>query len=105
MPEPVDCAYFYGDYFRGRDHEECRLLEASPDNKRPWKRKLCDTCPVPEILRTTSCRNLALEAQVTRSFLRELVEITFAVCTEHMLELDDPHRCPACEAEDRKLWD
>ncbi len=104
MPEPVDCKYFYGDYFRGRDHEECRLLEASPDNRRSWQRKLCDTCPVPEIVRATSSRGLALEAAVTRKFLRERVEITFAVCTEHMLELDDPAHCPACEAEERQIW-
>ena len=105
MPEPVDCKYFYGDYFRGRDYEECRLLEASPGNRRPWKRRLCDTCPVPEILRTTSCHSLALEGQVTRKLLRERVEVTFAVCTDHMQELDDPRSCPACEAEDLKIWD
>jgi hypothetical protein len=105
MPEPVDCKYFYGDYFRGRNDEECRLLDASPNNKRPWKRKHCDTCPVPELVRTTTSRALALEAAVTRHLLRERVEVTFAVCTEHMLELDDPAHCPACEEEAKALWE
>lgn len=100
MSEPVNCRYFYGDYFRGREHEECRLLEASPDNKRPWKRKLCDTCPVPEILRNSNSTNVALEAKVTRRFLRERVEVTFAVCTEHMEQLEDPLYCPACAEHD-----
>ena len=99
MPEPVDCKYFYGDYFRGRDHEECRLLESSPGNQRPWKRKLCDTCPVPNVVRTTNSSGLALEAEVKRRMFRERVEITFAVCIEHMLELDDPTYCPACAKE------
>lgn len=98
MPEPVDCKYFYGDYFRGKNYEECRLLAASPDNQRPWRRKLCDSCPVPDILRNTDCPSLALEAAVKRHFLRNRVEVTFAVCTEHMLELDDATHCSLCAA-------
>jgi hypothetical protein len=100
MPEPVNCKYFYGDYFRGKNHEECRLLDASPGNARPWRRKLCDTCPVPAVVRETNCASLALEAEVKRRFLRDRVEITFAVCAEHMLELDDPRHCPLCAAAD-----
>ena len=96
MPEPFNCKYFYGDYFRGKNHEECRLLDANPDNVRPWRRKLCDSCPVPGVLQATDCRGLALEAEVRRRFLRDRVEITLAVCTEHMLELDDPTHCPLC---------
>jgi hypothetical protein len=100
MPEPVDCKYFYGDYFRGKNSEECRLLDASPDNKRPWRRKLCDTCTVPDLVRATDCRGLALEAAVKRRFFRDRVEITFAICTEHMLELEDPTHCPLCAQSD-----
>ena len=99
MAEPVDCKYFYGDYFRGRDYEECRLLQSSAGNTRPWQRKLCDTCPVPNIVRNTNCAGLALEAEVKRRLLREKVVVTFAVCTVHMAELDDPLNCPLCAAE------
>jgi len=28
-PAGKDCKYFYGDYYRGRDLEECNLLKAS----------------------------------------------------------------------------
>ncbi len=97
--KPVNCRYFYGDYFRGKNVEECRLLEASPDNRIPWRRKHCDSCPVPEILITSNSRTLELEAAVQRSFLRERVEVTFAVCTEHMEELSDPRHCPHCAAQ------
>ena len=93
---PVNCRYFYGDYFRGRNKEECRLLEANPENERAWRRSLCDSCPVPTILITSNSRDLLLEAQVKRKFLREQVEVTFAICSKHMIELNDPNYCPAC---------
>ncbi len=99
MPPPVDCRYFYGDYFRGKNREECRLIDANPHNRRPWRRKLCDSCPVPALLRETDCRSLALEAEVKRKLLRDRVEVTLAVCTEHILELDDPRHCPRCAQE------
>jgi hypothetical protein len=28
-PAGTECKYFYGDYYRGRSQEECRLLAAS----------------------------------------------------------------------------
>lgn len=71
-PAGVECPHFYGDYHRGREHEECRLL---PDN---WKPKLCETCPVPGILRANSCEHMRLQASVSHSFLtlfQERVEI------------------------------
>ncbi len=103
MSNVVDCRYFYGDYHRGANLEKCRLLDASPNNTRPWRRKLCDSCPVPELLLTSTCLDLLLEAQVTKSLLRERVEVTFAVCASHLHELDDPHFCPECAAEQEKL--
>lgn len=99
MNKPVACRYFYGDYFRGKNVEACRLLEANPDNPIPWRRKLCDSCPVPAVLISSNCRDLGLEGTVKRSLLRERVEITFAVCTRHMEQLADPLLCPACAAE------
>jgi hypothetical protein len=96
----VNCRYFYGDYHRGRNHEECRLLDANPDNQRPWKRKLCDSCPVPEILITSNSRDLVLEGTVKRKFIWENVEVTFAICQKHLIELVDPHYCPQCAEEE-----
>lgn len=99
MAKPVNCRYFYGDYHRGANREKCRLLEANPNNSRPWRRKLCESCPVPEILLTSNCRDLLLEAEVTKGFLRERVVVSFAVCSRHMLDLEDPHYCPRCAEE------
>ena len=99
MKNPVNCRYFYGDYFRGKEKEECRLLAASPENQRAWKRSLCNSCPVPALLITSNSRDLLLEATVTRKFLREQVEVTFAICSKHLIELSDPAYCPKCAEE------
>ena len=99
MPQPVNCRYFYGDYYRGNKRETCRLLEASPRNERPWKRKLCNSCPVPDLLLTSNCPSLLLEVEVKKRFLSERVEVAFSVCNEHLIELDDPLFCPQCTQE------
>ncbi len=103
MKKPVNCRYFYGDYFRGRNKEECRLIDANPTNQHPWKRKLCDSCPVPEIIITSSSRDLGLEAEVKQGWLwNQQVNVTFAICRKHMRQLEDPHNCPECTAEQAK---
>ncbi len=96
---PVNCRYFYGDYHRGRNREECRLLAANPDNERPWRRKLCNSCPVPTLLLESNTPELVLEAEVKRKFLWEQVEVTFAICQKHLVELSDPNHCPECAKE------
>ena len=59
-PAGSECKYFYGDYYRGRDHEECRLLEGA------WKPALCRTCPVPGIELANACQFMRLRAEVVR---------------------------------------
>ncbi|MDD5371481.1 MAG: hypothetical protein PHQ40_20575 [Anaerolineaceae bacterium] len=67
-PAGKECRYFYGDYRRGRNHEECRLLEdATP--RQVWAPDLCRTCPVPEILMANACPNMILEGKVKRGFI------------------------------------
>lgn len=97
--KPVACRYFFGDYHRGKNVESCRLLAANLENDVPWRRAHCDTCPVPETVIASNCRDLALEAEIRRRFLVERVTITFAVCLKHMEELSDPLNCPQCAAE------
>jgi len=66
-PAGKECRFFYGDYYRGRDHEECRLLRTqSPPLS--WKPDLCSGCPVPEILLANACTNLELNPQLARPF-------------------------------------
>ena len=99
MGKPVDCPYFYADYHRGREVETCRLIERNRENRRAWRRALCDRCPVPGILRVSTCQHLALEAAVQRR-LGLIDQVTvYAVCTQHLDELRDPKHCRKCEEE------
>jgi len=98
MAQPVNCPYFFGDYRGGSEIEKCRLIARNRENRRPWRRALCESCPVPAILVETTCAHLALEASVERKLgLFDRVAI-YAICTEHIVELKDPRRCPECEA-------
>jgi len=66
-PAGKECRYFYGDYFRGRSIEECRLLSSSIPPVY-WKAELCFSCPVPEIGLANACPNLILEPRIERTF-------------------------------------
>ena len=67
-PAGVECRYFYGDYFRGKDWEECRLLNTT-NPPLEWQEKLCFSCPVPGILRANSCVHMRLIPTLERPFL------------------------------------
>jgi hypothetical protein len=62
-PAGTECKYFYGDYFRGRNIEECRLLKAAQER---WTPDLCRTCPVPGIMQANACEFLQLRGRVAR---------------------------------------
>ena len=83
-PAGGECRYFYGDYYRGRDREECRLLEEA------WSKDLCGRCPVPQILRTNACPNMTLSGAVERRLLgRKRVRIR-AYCRRHEQAVSEP---------------
>ena len=97
MSQPVDCPYFFGDYHRGREVKECRLPKSR--ESAAWNPNVCNTCPVPGILRETNTRYLALEGAIKRRFLLgERMEV-FAICTRHKQQLSNPRICPACASE------
>ena len=66
-PAGKECRYFFGDYYRGRNFEECRLLSAA-NPRMEWKPDLCTNCPVPEILLANACQNLSLSPYFERKF-------------------------------------
>lgn len=96
-PAGKECRYFFGDYFRGRTHEECRLLgDASPPLA--WKPVLCQTCPVPNIIQANACENMMLEPRLTRPFpfIRQQVEVS-TFCRKTNRKGFDPHiGCGEC---------
>ena len=96
-PAGKECRYFYGDYFRGRQREECRLLSsASPPL--PWKADLCRTCPMPDILLANECPFLVFKPALMRPFpfLRQAVTVQ-AYCTKTKRDVAEPHiGCGEC---------
>lgn len=96
-PAGVECQFFYGDYHRGRDHEECRLLKsANPPLK--WQPTMCSTCPVPGILRANNCEHMRLTPEVYRPFfiLKPQVRVE-AYCLKTKQQVKEPHiGCGEC---------
>lgn len=90
-PAGQACRYYYADYFRGRERQECRLLAQSPASE-PWRPALCKNCPVPGILRANACPNLVLEGRVKKGLLglTRRVEVS-AVCSKHLVAVPEPH--------------
>jgi hypothetical protein len=92
-PAGTECKYFYGDYYRGRDHEECRLVGA------PWTRDLCRTCPVPAIDRANACEFMTLKAEIARplnaAFQRRVRVATYCEKT-HRSGFDPYIGCGEC---------
>jgi hypothetical protein len=96
-PAGFDCKFFYGNYFRGRKQEECRLIGPAPSPVQ-WTPDLCRKCPVPGILQANACENLELKARVKRSFLGMVrnVEVS-AFCRLSQQSVKEPYvGCGKC---------
>jgi len=98
MKTPVgkECSYFYGDYFRGKNKEECRLLQASGER---WTPDLCKTCPVPGIQLANACEFLQLDGHVARPLyaaFQRRVHVS-AFCEKSKQHVKEPHiGCGEC---------
>lgn len=77
--------------------EECRLLaHSSPPLK--WKKELCFTCPVPEILLANACQELVLKPSLERTFpfFKQTIRVK-AFCEKSKRHGFDPHiGCGEC---------
>jgi hypothetical protein len=93
-PYGKECQYFYGDYYRGRNREECRLLPGPGS----WQPDLCRICPVPGILQANGCQHMRLQAETFRPLLvlKPQVRIS-AICTKTEKTIPEPHiGCGQC---------
>jgi hypothetical protein len=99
-PAGKECRYYYEDFFRGREVQECRLIQENPESMR-WHPSDCARCPVPAILGANSSPDLALKLTVRPKLLglgRKL-DVT-ASCLKHHIDIEDPFvGCPKCNAE------
>jgi hypothetical protein len=90
-----ECKFFYGDYFRGHNVEECRALSAGEKNR--WKSDFCKDCPMPQIQINNACPNLLLSAAIFKSVLRKEKIVVQAWCSKvHDLVKDPNVGCPVC---------
>jgi hypothetical protein len=89
-PAGKECRYYYEDFYRGRSTQTCRLIERNRESP-PWTPGLCQTCPVPDILRANACPHLVLDAHVSKRLLGlvQRVEVT-GWCSEYFLEVEHP---------------
>jgi hypothetical protein len=96
-PAGIECRYFFGDYHRGKNREECRLL-ISTSPPLPWHPKLCFNCPVPGILRANSCEHMQLKPALKRPFpfLSQQVQVQ-AYCRKTHQDVKEPQiGCGEC---------
>ncbi|MBE2270081.1 MAG: hypothetical protein IAE80_17720 [Anaerolinea sp.] len=99
-PAGKECKFYYADYNRGRDLQECRLIKANPESL-PWHPNYCAMCSVPDILHANSSPNLELSLTVRPRLLGlgRRLDVT-ASCLKHRVPIDDPYvGCPQCNAE------
>lgn len=67
-PAGTECPFYYADFHRGREKQECRLIDRTPGGGR-WAPELCARCTVPRIVRSNACPHMMLAARVRRGFL------------------------------------
>ena len=97
-PAGKECSFFYGDYYRGRSHEECRLLT---DNGLTWRPYMCGKCPIPDIIRANACKNMHFIPELARPLLivgKPGVSITVE-CVKHSKIVNEPMiGCGHCQS-------
>jgi hypothetical protein len=95
-PSGKECSFFYGDYYRGRNAEECRLLKAAGQH---WSAELCGTCPVPAIQQANACEFVRLRGSVERpvgALFQRRVQVT-AFCEKVRRPVAEPEiGCGEC---------
>lgn len=99
-PAGKECRYYHEDFHRGRDIQECRLVQGNPESMH-WRPGDCSKCPIPEILNANASPDMTLTLTIKPKFMglgREY-EVT-ATCTKHRIPIDDPYTgCPSCYKE------
>jgi len=96
-PSNRECPYFYGDYYRGREKEECRLCEnSSPPIS--WQPEYCSACAVPDIVLANACEFMVLGLKLKRTFptLKRQLGVTTYCQKSHRANFDPYIGCGEC---------
>jgi len=109
-PSGIECAYFYGNYFRGKSDEECRLIgrQKAPNN---WTPDLCLTCPIPGILRANACKYMSFSPIIRKKWVLGKRQVNGQVnvvsyCSKSATIVKTPHvGCGSCHPLEEILKD
>ncbi|MBN1955530.1 MAG: hypothetical protein JW900_10840 [Anaerolineae bacterium] len=94
-PAGKECRYYYEDFHRGRSVQECRMLARARDSL-PWEPRVCEFCPVPDILRANGCVHMVLHGRLVRRLFRRRV-IVRAHCVQYDEAVENPYvGCGRC---------
>jgi hypothetical protein len=98
-PDGQECGFYYEDFHRGRDVQECRVPKA--EKSAPWEPRVCARCSVPAILRANSSPDLLLAIQIKRSIFGFGPKVkVLASCRKHHIPIENPYTgCEECNAE------
>lgn len=89
-PAGKECRYYYEDFNRGREIQECRLIGRNREAGR-WTPGLCATCPMPDIQRANACPNLKVEGRVVSRFLGLQKQVVIeGWCSAYFCDVDKP---------------
>lgn len=66
-PYGAECRFYYADFNRGRQQQECRLI--GPDGQKKWTPDLCRACPVPRLLLANACPHLVYRGRIEAGLL------------------------------------
>ncbi len=97
-PAGHECHFYFQDFHREINVQECRLLKRASVRWRPHD---CNKCIVPDILWANASPDLQLKALIRPGLLGlgRRVEVT-ASCRKHQSEIADPYvGCEQCAAE------
>ena len=103
-PYSAECRFYYEDFNRGRDTQECRLAIRSGTEKN-WAAVVCKNCLAPRIQRANSCEHLLLEGRINKGFLglNKRMEIT-TWCKKMECDVTEPEiGCGHCHADNPLL--
>lgn len=99
-PAGKECRFYYEDYHRGSEEQDCRLIRNNPRSE-SWLPKDCFNCSVPDILRANNSPDLVLEGRIRKGLLgmNRHVEVK-AFCSKHLIDVEEPEvGCPKCALE------
>jgi hypothetical protein len=90
-PAGKECRHYYEDFHRGRNAQECRLIQGNPDSLR-WRPSDCNQCPVPDILNANASPDMELKLTVDKRLMGLGRKLTVeAYCTRHQRKIEDPY--------------